>query len=124
MTSHTMSHYSEGERRTVSMNRDTTHAKLMAEFFDKLKATKEADGSSLFDHCAITFGSNLSSVHSLTNCPTLIAGGGAGFKHGRHLVMPNPKTPLCNLWLSTLRGTGIAAKSFGDASGVIEELFA
>ena len=122
MTSHTMSHYSEGERRTVSMNRDTTHAKLLAEFFDKLKVTKEADSSSLFDHCAITFGSNLSSVHSLTNCPTLIAGGGSGFKHGRHLVMPNPKTPLCNLWLSTLRGAGVAAKSFGDSTGVIEEL--
>lgn len=123
MTSHSMSHYSEGERRTVSMNRDTTHAKLLAEFIDKLKASKESDGSSLFDHCSITFGSNLSSVHSLRNCPTLIAGGGAGFKQGRHLVMSNPKTPLCNLWLSTLRGSGIPTDSFGDSTGVIDELF-
>lgn len=123
MTSHSMSHYSEGERRTVSMSRDTTHARLLAEFFEKLKASKESDGSSLFDHCSITFGSNLSSVHSLTNCPTLIAGGGAGFKQGRHLVMSNPKTPLCNLWLSTLRGSGIATDSFGDSTGVIDELF-
>ena len=90
MTSHSMSHYSEGERRTVSMNRDTTHAKLLAEFIDKLKASKESDGSSLFDHCSITFGSNLSSVHSLTNCPTIVAGGGAGIKHGRHLVASAP----------------------------------
>ncbi len=123
MSAHSMSHYSKGERRVVSEKRDVTHAKLLAEFFDKLKASKEPDGSSLFDHCAITFGTNLSSVHTLKNCPTLIAGGGAGFKQGRHLVMKNPKTPLCNLWLSTLRGAGIAAESFGDSTGVIDELF-
>jgi hypothetical protein len=123
MTAHSMSHYSAGERRNVSQSRDTAHAKLLAEFIDKLKASKEADGSSLFDHCAITMGTNLSSVHTLKNCPTLIAGGGAGFKQGRHLVMKNPKTPLCNLWLSTLKGAGINAESFGDSNGVIEELF-
>lgn len=123
MTAHSMSHYSEGERRNVSQSRDTAHAKLLADFIDKLKASKEADGSSMFDHCAITLGTNLSSVHTLKNCPTLIAGGGAGFKQGRHLVMKNPKTPLCNLWLSTLRGTGINAQSFGDSNGVIDELF-
>ena len=123
MTAHNMSHYSEGERRTVSQNRDTAHAKLLAEFIDKLKASKEADGSSLFDHCSITLGTNLSSVHSLTNCPTLVTGGGAGIKHGRHLVMSDKKTPLCNLWLSLLRGSGINAESFGDSTDVIRELF-
>ncbi|MEM9365418.1 MAG: DUF1552 domain-containing protein [Planctomycetota bacterium] len=123
MSAHTMSHFSEGERRTVSQSRDTAHARLLAEFIDKLKASKESDGSSLFDHCTIAFGSNLSSVHSLTNCPTLIAGGGSDFKQGQHLVMPHPKTPLCNLWLSMLRGSGIAVDSFGDSSGVIDDLF-
>ena len=123
MTAHSMSHYSEGERRTVSQNRDNANAQLLANFMDKLKASKEPDGSSLFDNIAITMGSNLSSVHSLKNCPTIIAGGGAGFKHGRNLVMDDPKTPLCNLWLSILKGTGLQADSFGDSTGVIEELF-
>lgn len=123
MSAHNMSHYSEGERRTVSQNRDRANAELLAGFIDKLKASKEPDGSTLFDNIAITMGTNLSSVHTLTNCPTLIAGGGAGFKQGRHLVMSDPKTPLCNLWLSTLRGTGIKADSFGDSTGVINELF-
>lgn len=123
MSAHSMSHYSEGERRDVSQKRDTAHAKLLSGFFDKLKASKEPDGSSLFDHCAISFGTNLSSVHTLKNCPTLIAGGGAGFRQGRHLVMDDPKTPLCNLWLSVLRGSGINVESFGDATGVIEDLF-
>lgn len=123
MSAHSMSHYSVPERRKVSQQRDKHHAILLAEFMDKLKNSKEADGSSLLEHVAITFGSNISSVHNLSNCPTLIAGGGAGFKQGRHLVMDNPKTPLCNLWLSTLRGCGIKAESHGDSTGVISELF-
>jgi hypothetical protein len=96
---------------------------LLAEFIDKLKASSEPDGSTLFDNVALTFGSNIRSKHSLTNCPTLIAGGGAGFKRGRHLVMDDPKTPLCNLWLSMLQGIGIQADSHGDSTGRIEALF-
>ncbi len=123
MSAHSMSHYSEGERRNVSESRDKAHAKLLSDFFDKLKSSKEPDGSSLYDNCTIAFGTNLSSVHTLKNCPTLVAGGGSGFAQGKHLVMKDPKTPLCNLWLSTLRGSGIEVDSFGDSTGVIDELF-
>ena len=96
---------------------------MLAEFIDKLKASKETDGSSLYDNVALTFGSNISTKHNLTNCPTLLTGGGAGFVHGRHLVMDDPKTPLCNLWLSTLQGIGSKTDSHGDSTGRIEELF-
>ena len=122
-SAHNLSHYAGTERTKDSILRDQAHAKLVAGLMDKLKATKEADGSSLLDNVALTFGSNLRSKHSLNNCPTLIAGGGAGFKQGRHLVMKEEKTPLCNLWLSTLRGSGVNADTFGDATGVIDELF-
>lgn len=123
MTAHNMSHYSEGERRDVSQSRDGGNAKLLAGFLDKLKASKEPDGSSLYDNSTITMGSNLSSVHTLSNCPTMVTGGGSGFKPGQHIVMGDKKTPLCNLWLSQLRGSGINVDSFGDSTGVIEELF-
>ena len=123
ISAHTMSHYSHGERREASEMRDEHNAILLAGLIEKLKASKEADGSNLFDHTALTFGTNLFSVHTLKNCPTLIAGGGAGFKHGQHLVMENHKTPLCNLWLSTLKGCGVEAESFGDSTGQIEQLF-
>lgn len=121
-SAHNLSHYAGTERTNDSILRDQSHARLIAGLIDKLKASKEADGSSLFDNIAITFGSNLRTKHSLDNCPTLIAGGGAGFKQGRHLVMKEKKTPLCNLWFSTLRGTGVNTDSFGDSTGVIEEL--
>lgn len=121
---HLVSHYSErgGSRKDLSQVRDQTHSTLLAGFFDKLKATTESDGSSIFDQTAITFGSNIRTMHSLTNYPTLIAGGGAGIEQGRHLVLENSETPLCNLWLTQLRGCGLEAESFGDSTGIIEEL--
>ena len=124
MTAHSMSHYSEGERRTVSQKRDGGHARMLAEFITRLKSTKEADGSSLFEHATVTLGTNLSSVHTLHNCPPLVTGGGSGIRLGQHLVMDDPRTPLCNLWLSQLRGSGIAVDQFGDSTGIIPELFA
>ena len=124
ITGHNMSHYTAGARREVSEMRDQKNAELLAYFIDGLKASKEPDGSSLYDHVALSFGSNIHSIHYLTNCPTILTGGGAGVKHGRHLVMPDAKTPLCNLWLSLLQGVGVNVDSHGDSTGTIKELFA
>ena len=122
ITAHNMSHYADGARKLVSQERDRKQSELFAHFIGRLKATKEPDGSNLFDHTTLTLGSNIHSIHYLTNCPTIVTGGGSGIKHGRHLVMPE-KTPLCNLWLSLLNGSGIEAESHGDSKGRIEELF-
>lgn len=122
ISSHNMSHYTSGERQVVSEMRDQSHAKLLSYFIGKLKGSTQPDGSSLYNNTAVTFGSNINSIHHLNNCPTLLTGGGAGFNHGRHLVMSDPKTPLCNLWLSQLNGIGIKAESFGDSTGPIYEL--
>lgn len=123
ISGHNMSHYTNGARLGVAEMRDQKQSELLAYFIDKLKATKEQDGSSLFDHTSLSYGSNIESIHYLKNCPTVITGGGAGVKHGRHLVMEDAKTPLANLWLSLLQGTGIEADSHGDSTGTIEELF-
>ena len=120
-SSHNVSHYSPGERMEASKARDKMHSTLLAGFMDKLKATKEADGSSLFDHTSLAFGSNISSIHYLINCPTLLSGGGANLKLGEHLVLPKD-TPLCNVWLTMLQGMGIDADRHGDSSGVVKEL--
>lgn len=121
LSAHNVSHYSQGERKQASQTRDKTHSELLAGLIDKLKATKESDGSSLFDHTALAFGSNISSIHYLDNCPTLLTGGGANLKLGQHLVLPND-TPLCNVWLTMLHGMGISVERHGDSSGVVKEL--
>ena len=120
-SAHNVSHYSPGARMDASKLRDKTHSQLLARFIDKLKAAKEADGSSLFDHTSVAFGSNISSIHYLTNCPTILTGGGANLKLGQHLVLPKD-TPLCNVWLTMLQGMGIDAVRHGDSTGVVKEL--
>ena len=120
-SSHNVSHYSTGERMEASKARDKAHSELLARLIDKLKATKEADGSSLFDHTAVAFGSNISSIHYLTNCPTVLTGGGANLKLGQHLVLPKD-TPLCNVWLTMLQGMGVGVDRHGDSTDVISEL--
>ena len=122
ITAHNMSHYQPGDRMDVSQQRDLKQSEMFAHFIDRLKSIKETDGSSLFDHTTMTLGSNIHSIHHLTNCPTIVTGGGAGIKHGRHIVA-EPKTPLCNLWVSLLNGSGIATESHGDSKGELKELF-
>ncbi len=121
LSAHNVSHYSPGERMQASQARDKAHSEMLAGLIDKLKTTKEADGSSLFDHVALAFGSNISSIHYLTNCPTVLTGGGANLKQGQHLVLPKD-TPLCNVWLTMLQGLGVNTEHHGDSTGVVKEL--
>jgi hypothetical protein len=121
---HDMSHYSPGDRMQASQKRDTVQSELLAGLIDKLKATKEADGSSLFDHVALAYGSNIRTIHYLDNCPTLLTGGGANLRMGQHLVLPKD-TPLANVWLTMLHGVGVNPKQcerHGDSTGVVKEL--
>ena len=99
----------------------TKRNELLAGLIDQLKATKEADGSSLFDHVALAFGSNIRSIHYLNNPPTLIAGGGANLKLGQNLVLKEG-TPLNNVWLTMLQGVGVKVDRHGDSTGVVKEL--
>ena len=121
IAAHDMTHYTTGERLEASKRRDVVQSELLAGLLDKLKATKEPDGTSLFDHTTLAYGSNIRTVHYLDNCPTILAGGGAHLKLGQHLVLPH-NTPLCNAWLTLLHGLGIKAERHGDSSGIIKGL--
>lgn len=122
---HDMSHYitTKGEKLAASQKRDLTQSELLAGLIDKLKATKEADGSRLFDNVALAYGSNIRTGHHLTNCPTILTGGGAGVKLGENIVVPH-NTPLCNAWLTMLHGVGVEAERHGDSTGVLKQIIA
>ena len=65
---HNTSHYRIGTVTEESSKlRDKAHSELLAGLIDHLKATKEVDGSSLFDHTVMAFGSNIRSIHYLNN---------------------------------------------------------
>lgn len=116
VAAHDMSHYAPGERMEASQRRDSVQSELLAELMDRLKSTRSADGSSLFDHTTLVFGSNLRSGHSLDNCPTIVAGRGSGVRLGEHVVLPKD-TPLCNVWLTLLQGMGVRVDRIGDSTG-------
>jgi hypothetical protein len=120
---HTMSHYHgrPGDVVESSRKRDLSQSELLAGLIKKLKDTKEPDGSTLFDHTTVVYGSNIRTGHSLDNCPTLITGRGAGVKLGENIVVTKG-TPLCNAWLTLLKGSGVDAGSFGDSTGELREI--
>jgi hypothetical protein len=124
VAAHDMSHYAPGDRMDASQKRDLVQSELLAGLIDRLKATKEADGTSLFDHTVLVYGSNIRSIHYLDNCPTLITGAGANIKLGQHIVLEDKNTPLANVWLTLLKGIGLPIERHGDSTGVVKELIA
>ena len=78
-----------------------------AYFVEKLKATKEGDGT-LLDNCMVVYGSGIGdgNRHNHDDLPILLAGRGGGtIKPGRHVTYPR-NTPLTNLYLSMLDSMG------------------
>ena len=116
-----MSHYTPGERTEASQKRDAAQSELLAGLFDKLKAVKETDGSTLFDHTCLAYGSNIRSIHYLDNCPTVLAGGAAHIKLGQHIVMPKD-TPLTNVWLTFQQGIGAPVERHGEMLAIKHHL--
>ena len=118
---HDMTHYAKGLRYQNSQIRDAKQSELLAYFISKLKNTKDQNGLSLFETTTVSYGSNISNVHTLSNCPAIVTGNRKNLKLGQQLVMPD-HTPLCNLWLTLLKASGIEAEIFGDSNGIIEDL--
>jgi hypothetical protein len=124
MKAHDMSHYDPGPKLDASRRRDLKQSDMLAALLDALERTPDADGTTLLDNTVVVMGSNIRSSHHLDNCPTLVAGGGAGILQGRHTVLAAKQTPLCNLWLTLLQGLGADVTSFGDSTATIPEIIA
>jgi hypothetical protein len=106
--------------KTVKIN--TFHTKMLAYYFDKLRSTKDGDGS-LLDHSLILYGAALSdaNLHLYTDLPLLLMGGGvAGIKGGQHVRFPK-RTPLTNLLLTLLDKANVTGvESLGDSTKRLE----
>jgi hypothetical protein len=121
---HPLSHHRnlpENHEKLSKIN--TFHAGLFAYFLDRLKKTKEGDGT-LMDRCMVVYGSAIcdGNSHSHTNLPVILAGRGAGrLKPGRHIVYPKG-TPMTNLYVALLDHMGVRMEKFGDSNGKLEHL--
>jgi hypothetical protein len=99
------------------------HLKLFADYLEKLRNTRDGDGS-LLDHMIILYGAGISNSdrHTHGPLPTLVVGGGGGaLNGGRHLVYPE-HTPLTNLQLTLLNVLGVRTEKIGDSTGQFKEL--
>jgi hypothetical protein len=98
------------------------HVSLFAYYLEKLKATRDGDGS-LLDHSAILYGSGMGNpdIHDHVNLPILVAGGAGKVKGGRHIRYAEP-APLANLHLTLLDRVGVHIEAFADSKGKIKEL--
>jgi Protein of unknown function (DUF1552) len=87
----------------------------------KLKAMKEADGSTVLDNSLLILSSEVSNsnIHTHDDLPVLVAGkGGGGFNPGRHVRYPNG-TRIANLYVAALKALGTGETSFGDSTGAL-----
>src|SRR5207344_170282 len=99
------------------------HVKMFAYLVEKLKNTRDGDGS-LLDHSMIVYGSSISdgNLHTHHDLPVDLAGRGARqVKGNRHLAFPK-ETPLNNLLLSMLNKAGVRTENFGDSTGELDHL--
>ena len=100
---------------------DVYHASMFGEFLAKLKATQEADGSSMLDNSLLVYGAGMGDgdVHSQWNIPVALIGGAGGIKGGRHIAYKQG-TPMSNLHVTMLNKLGMPTESFGKSSGELD----
>jgi hypothetical protein len=99
------------------------HVELLAYFLDRLKATKDDDGT-LLDHSMVVYGSAIAdgNKHTHEDLPVLLLGKGSGsLAPGRHVAYPE-KTPMTNLYLALADRMGVRLESLGDSSNPLEGL--
>ncbi len=122
---HELSHHGSDPKKLEKIKKiNTFHVEQLAYVLGRMKAVKEANGSTLLDNAMVVYGSGIGdgNRHNHDDLPILVAGkGGGSLQAGRHIVFPKrDDTPLTNLYLALFERMGAAAKSFGDSTGVLK----
>jgi len=117
---HPMTHHRGDPKKVRQAGEiDVYHAQRFGEFLQKLKSTKDADGSSILDNSVIMYGAGMGNgdVHLNWNVPiALLGSGGGALKGGRHIEYTEG-TPLANLHVALLNKFGIPTEHFGAEPG-------
>jgi len=122
---HPISHHTNNPEKLAKLAKiNTVHISLLAYFLDKLKSTKDGDGT-LLDHSSILYGSGMGDpdVHNHVNLPIVIAGGPAKQK-GALLLKNAEPVPLANVHLTLLEKAGVHQENFADSTGRVSEMLA
>jgi hypothetical protein len=121
---HAISHHqNRAEKMDKNVKIQTYHIGLFSQFVEKMRTTRDGDGS-LLDHSVILYGSNMSNsnAHNHFPLPNLVVGGASGrLKGNRHLRYPD-HTPMTNLLLSVLSKGGVDLEMLGDSTEKMADL--
>jgi Protein of unknown function (DUF1552) len=116
---HSVSHHQNNPQKMAQVVKINIHyMQMYAKFLEKLRATKEGDGS-LFDHALLVYGAGMadSNAHATDPLPLILAGDvGQG---DRHVVLPT-RTPVGCLWMNIAAKYGKHMDSFGDGTNKID----
>jgi hypothetical protein len=118
-THHGMSHHQDQAEKLAKLTKLQTYfTQLLGYYLGKLQETPSGDGT-LLDSMMLLYGSGMSNsnTHDPSNLPILVAGGGMGFKGGRHIRAKD--VPLTNLYLSLLGQVGVPVEKIGDSTGAL-----
>ena len=125
-TPHNMSHYGKSPEllMPISLQRDQFNSNQLAYLIKRLKATKDWDGSSVFDNSIVAYGTPVRWGHSCKNGPMIITGKGGGkIKQGQNIVYKKDITPLSDLWYSLIKSLDPQVKKFANSKRFMSELF-
>jgi hypothetical protein len=121
---HAISHHqNRPEKMDKNVKIQTYHINLFSQFLEKMRTTRDGDGS-LLNHSVVLYGSNMSNsnAHNHFPLPNLVVGGATGrLKGNRHLRYPD-HTPMTNLLVSALDKAGVNVETLGDSTGKMMDL--
>jgi hypothetical protein len=122
---HDLSHHGGDAKKLEKIAKiNLFHMQQFAYLLTKMKAVKEANGTTLLDNAMVVYGSGNGdgNRHNHDDLPILLAGKGGGtIESGRHITYPRrADTPLTNLFLALFERMGAPAKNFGDSTGVLK----
>lgn len=110
------------ERIEQTSKIDIYHTKLFSYFLDRLRNTKDGDGT-LLDHSLIVYGAGMGDgdIHNQWNMPISLFGKANGKikKTGLHIKYPKG-TPFSNFHVWTLNTAGIQTQKFGISTGELD----
>jgi hypothetical protein len=121
-THHSISHHgNDAEKLAKYAKIGTYHIVKLAEFLEKLKATKDGDGN-LLDHSLVYWGSGMSNgnAHDRNNPPAVLVGGACGGLKGNRHVVAKKDEPTANLLLAMAHLAGAQIESLGASTGRLD----
>jgi Protein of unknown function (DUF1552) len=121
-THHSISHHGNDPEKLAKYAKIGTYQIVkLAEFLDKLKNTKDGDGT-LLDHAMLYWGSGMSNgnEHDRANPPAVIVGGAHGRLKGNRHVVAKDKEPTSNLLLAMAHIAGSEIESIGPSTGRLD----